>query len=243
MDNYEKTVWQAGDTVTAAKLNKIENQLEYVSDNTKSSEVKKIVMYDGVMTIDRTDDTAEFYTFESEIPVDKLPFSGFNIRKYATLDSYDGSGFVMMPSVRIYSRVLYISFLGYLYKLELDRFLPGDINQSTGVADSKIAYTRGLFPGVSIDYDSKIGGTLSLPGYFIDLIKFNYQIPEREYVEGEVVPITNPVITFKASASIKIRISSDSSYTLKTYTDLTEIPLKIWWFDYGDSIEQACTYA
>ena len=241
MANYEKTVWQAGDTVTAAKLNKIENQLEYVSNN---SDVKKIVMYDGVMTIDRTDESAEFYTFEAEIQVDKLPFSGFNIRKYASfLSSYAGSGFAMAPSAIIYSRVLYISFLGYLYKLELDRFIFEGADESTGIANCKTVYTRGMFPGVSIDYVSKLSGTPALPGYFIDLIKINYQLPQSELVEGEVMPITNSVITFKVPTSIKIQMDSDSTNTLKTYTDLTEIPLKLWWFDYGDSIEQACASA
>jgi hypothetical protein len=32
-DEWTKTVWQSGDLVTAAKLNKIENQLEYVTEN------------------------------------------------------------------------------------------------------------------------------------------------------------------------------------------------------------------
>ena len=57
MANYEKTVWQAGDTVTAAKLNKIENQLEYVTENSAAIKSKRVELFNGTITIDRSGDS------------------------------------------------------------------------------------------------------------------------------------------------------------------------------------------
>lgn len=57
MAKYEKTVWQAGDTVTAAKLNKIEDQLEYASENSASTKSKRVELFNGTITIDRSGDS------------------------------------------------------------------------------------------------------------------------------------------------------------------------------------------
>ena len=76
-DEWTKTVWQSGDLVTAAKLNKIEDQLENLTENSGSEKDPEIVtIYDGMANfefIDQSGDAAisQMYSPTSEL----LPFS------------------------------------------------------------------------------------------------------------------------------------------------------------------------
>lgn len=211
MDEWTKTVWQSGDVVTAAKLNKIENQLEYVTENGGGGNGKreKVIMYQGTIPITRTenDDASTVYSHAVEIPLNLSPHD-----KTSTVDLISN-----MLINTVFTDSILVKCGGYLKKYDF-------------------CFTH-FFGGIDDDID--YGFVYSAPNSFLDVaIVHTFDAPTEEPsedVQEIVIEAKKSQLYFSMKGSTIVYDGSLANQ-LWSADDITELPVTVWWFS-GSSKE------
>ena len=211
MDEWTKTVWQSGDVVTAAKLNKIENQLEYVTENGggESGKREKVIMYQGTIPITRSenDDASTVYSHAVEIPLSLSPHD-----KTLTHDLN-----LYMLTNTIFTDSVLVKCGGYLKKYDFCY-----IHQFS-----------------STETEADIGFIYSAPNSFLDMaIVYTFDAPAEEPSEDTqeiVLDAKKSQLVFSMKGSTIVYDGSGANQLYSTDT-ITELPVTVWWFS-GSSKE------
>lgn len=205
MDEWTKTVWQSGDVVTAAKLNKIENQLEYVTENGGggSGKREKVIMYQGTIPITRSenDDESTVYEHGVEIPLSLSPHD-----KTLTVDL----NLNMLINTAFTDSVL-VKCGGYLKKYDFC------FMHLFGNTDTEVDY----------------GFIYSARNSFLDMAivhTFDAPIEEpSEDVQEIVIEAKKCQLYFTVKGSTIVYNESEP-HQLWSADDITELPVTVWWF-------------
>ena len=204
MDEWTKTVWQSGDVVTAAKLNKIENQLEYVTENGGggSGKREKVVMYQGAIPITRSenDDASTVYSHAVEIPLSLSPHD-----KTSTVDLNSN---ILINTV--FTDSILVKCGGYLKKYDFC------FVHFFGGTDTELNY----------------GFVYSAPNSFLDMaIAYTFDGPEEPEEDAQeiVLDAKKSQLYFSMKGSTIVYNGSEP-IQLWSADDITELPVTVWWF-------------
>ena len=210
MDEWTKTVWQSGDVVTAAKLNKIENQLEYVTENGGggSGKREKVIMYQGTIPITRSenDDASTVYPHAVEIPLSLSPHD-----KTLTVNLN-----LNMLINTVFTDSILVKCGGYLKKYDFCSM------HLFGNTDTEIDY----------------GFIYSAPNSFLDMaIVYTFDEPEEPEEDAQeiVLDAKKSQLYFSMKGSTIVYNGSEP-IQLWSADDITELPVTVWWFS-GSSKE------
>lgn len=205
MDEWTKTVWQSGDVVTVAKLNKIENQLEYVTENGGggSGKREKVIMYQGTIPITRTenDDASTVYSHVVEIPLSLSPHD-----KTLTVDFN-----LNMLISTIFTDSVLVKCGGFLKKYDFCW-----IHQFS-----------------STETEADIGFIYSAPNSFLDMaIVYTFDTSTEEPSEDvqEIVLDAKKSQLFFSMKGSTIVYNGSEPHQLWSADDITELPVTVWWF-------------
>ena len=208
MDEWTKTVWQSGDVVTAAKLNKIENQLEYVTENGGggSGKREKVIMYQGTIPITRSenDDASTVYPHAVEIPLSLLPHD-----KTLTVNLN-----LNMLINTVFTDSILVKCGGFLKKYDFCY-----IHQFSST-------------------EADIGFIYSAPNSFLDMaIVYTFDEPEEPEEDAQeiVLDAKKSQLYFSMKGSTIVYNGSEP-IQLWSADDITELPVTVWWFS-GSSKE------
>ena len=208
MDEWTKTVWQSGDVVTAAKLNKIENQLEYVTENGGggSGKREKVIMYQGTIPITRSenDDASTVYPHAVEIPLSLSPHD-----KTLTVNLN-----LNMLINTVFTDSILVKCGGFLKKYDFCY-----IHQFSST-------------------EADIGFIYSAPNSFLDMaIVYTFDEPEEPEEDAQeiVLDAKKSQLYFSMKGSTIVYNGSEP-IQLWSADDITELPVTVWWFS-GSSKE------
>ena len=208
MDEWTKTVWQSGDVVTAAKLNKIENQLEYVTENGGggSGKREKVIMYQGTIPITRSenDDESTVYEHGVEIPLNLSPHD-----KTSTVNLN-----LNMLINTVFTDSILVKCGGFLKKYDFCY-----IHQFSST-------------------EADIGFIYSAPNSFLDMaIVYTFDEPEEPEEDAQeiVLDAKKSQLYFSMKGSTIVYNGSEP-IQLWSADDITELPVTVWWFS-GSSKE------